>query len=221
VNKNSETPADLAQKLALWSDTLRDCSARGLQYASNIYDRDNYQKIQDLALEMLATAAGQSLAEFEPLRAILFSRPAPVPVGDAAIIDESGRILLIRRSDNHLWAMPGGGLEVGETPAEGVIREALEETGIACEPLALIGVYDSLRNDTPAFQHLYHFLFLCRPLPGTARIDPPSHAHEVLETHWFPQNILPDDLDPSHMFRILDAFRVWSGDLQAFFDPLE
>ena len=46
----------------------------------------------------------------------------------------------------------------------------------------------------------------------------PSHAHEVLETRWFPVDALPPDIDPGHVRRIPEAFRVWRGDLRAYFD---
>lgn len=207
-----------AQKLALLAEILRDCSARGLHFASNIYDRDNYQKVQDVALELFALASAQPLTEIEPVRATLLTRPAPIPVGDAAIIDDVGRILLIRRADNALWAMPGGGLEVGETPAQGAVREALEETGIACEPVTLVGVYDSRFCGTTSLHHLYQFSFLCRPLPGIEGIDSPSHTHEVLEIRWFAEDALPEHIDPGHVQRIPDAYRVWHGDQQTFFD---
>ncbi len=211
-------PQTVVQSLVLWADILRDCSTRGLHFASNIYDRENYQKIQQVALELLALASGQPLAEIEPLRETIFARAGAIPTGDAAIIDDAGRILLIRRSDNGLWAMPGGGLEVGETPAQGVVREALEETGVACEPIALIGMYDSRLCGTPSAYHLYQISFLCRPLSHIKTIDPPSHAHEVREVHWFPEHALPDDIDPGHVHRIPEAFRVWHGDQRAYFD---
>jgi ADP-ribose pyrophosphatase YjhB (NUDIX family) len=138
-------------------------------------------------------------------------------VGDAAVIDDRGRILLIRRADNGKWAMPGGALEVGETPAEGVVREALEETGVRCRAVALVGVFDSRLCGTLSRHHLYHFTFLCEPLPDEA-VDEPSHAVEVLDVSWFPEDELPEDIDPGHVTRIPEAFRVWRGDARAFFD---
>lgn len=207
----------VAQRLGLWADILRDCSARGLHFASNIYDQENYQKIQQIALELLALASAQPLPEIEPLRATMFARSGALPVGDAAIID-AGKILLIRRADNGLWAMPGGMLDVGETPAQGVVREALEETGVTCETIALVGVYDSRLCGTRYLHHLYQFLFLCRPLPHIPTVAPSSHAHEVKEMRWFSEHALPDDLDPGHITRIPDAFRVWHGEQRAYFD---
>ncbi|GER86113.1 ADP-ribose pyrophosphatase [Dictyobacter vulcani] len=208
----------VAQRIGLWADVLRDCSALGLHFAENPYDRERYQRLQDTAIEMFAFASGQAISEIEPLRTTLFAHPAPYPCSDAAVIDTTGRILLIRRADNALWAMPGGALDVGETPAQGAVREVLEETGVSCEPITLVGVYDSRFCGTPSLQQLYQFSFLCRPLAGFDVINPPSHAHEVLEVKWFSEHNLPIDLDPGHIQRIPQAFRVWHGDTLAYFD---
>lgn len=116
--------------------------------------------------------------------------------------------------------MPGGGLEVGETPAQGVVREVLEETGVTCEPVKLVGVYDSRYCGTPSFYQLYQFSFLCRPLPNVEVIDLASHAHEVKDVQWLFEQELPEDIDPGHIRRIPEAFRVWHGDNRAFFDRL-
>lgn len=59
----------------------------------------------------------------------------------AVVQDESGRLLLIRRTDNDLYAIPGGALELGETLTQTVQREVKEETGIAVEVTGLIGIY--------------------------------------------------------------------------------
>ena len=155
-------------------------------------------------MTMIAASTDKQVKEFEPLRSIIFSRPTPLSVGDAAIIDDDGRILLIQRADNQKWAMSGGALEVGETPAEGVVREALEETGIQSEPVALVGVFDSRLCGTGGPFHMYQFVFLCKPLEDLS--DKPSHAHEVLDAHWFSEDALPEDLDTGHVSRIPEAF---------------
>jgi len=206
-----------AEQLALWADKLRDISAMGLHFTQGIYDRQRYHAIQTIAMEMLALASGESLDQIEPLRGPIFSSPTPFSGADAAVIDDQGQILLVRRADNGRWAMPGGALEVGETPAEGATREAFEETGIRSRAISLVGVFDSRLCGTASRHHLYQFLFLCQPLshePAAA----PSHAVEVLEAVWFPEHGLPEDLDPGHRTRIPDAFRVWHGDSRPFFD---
>jgi len=64
-----------------------------------------------------------------------------VPSASAVVIDDQGRILLIKRSDNQLWALPGGGHDVGESIEEAAIREVKEETGLNVEITGLVGVY--------------------------------------------------------------------------------
>ena len=207
-----------AQRLALWADQLRDMSASGLLFSKSIYDRENYETIQTIAMQMLALATAQSLDQLEPLRVPIFERITPLCVGDAAIIDDLGKILLIRRADNHKWAMPGGALSVGETPAQGAVREAFEETGVRCKPIAFVGVHDSRLCGTIAPFHLYQFCFLCEPLNSGKPEHAPTHAAEVLDTRWFGENELPGDVDPGHITRIREAYRVWRGDVKAYFD---
>ncbi|MFX1536512.1 MAG: NUDIX hydrolase N-terminal domain-containing protein, partial [Promethearchaeota archaeon] len=61
----------LAEQIALWADKLRDISALGLQFSKNMYDLEHYQRIQDIAMAMLAFATNESLSELEPIRAVL------------------------------------------------------------------------------------------------------------------------------------------------------
>jgi ADP-ribose pyrophosphatase YjhB (NUDIX family) len=210
-----------AQQIALWADKLRDLSAMGLTFSQNPHDRESYEQIEKVALEMLALATGEAFDQIEPLRAPVFRRPSPIVGGDAAIIDDAGRILLIQRADNGKWAMPGGVLSVGETPAEGVVREALEETGVRCEPVALVAIHDSRLCGTVSLHHLYHVLFLCRPLYDGEPIEEPTHSFEVLDRKWFTENALPNNIDPGHVSRIPEAFRIWHGGQRAHFDRLE
>jgi ADP-ribose pyrophosphatase YjhB (NUDIX family) len=212
-----ELPMTPAQQIALWADRLRDISALGLHFAHDPYDTERYRVVQDLALEMLAFATAEPLEHLEPLRAPIFARPTPLTVGDAAIIDTDGRMLLILRADNQLWAMPGGALEVGETPAEGVVREAQEETGILCEPIALVGVFDSRYCGSVSRHHLYQFVFLCKPLGASDTISP-TQVHEVLASQWFTEDSLQTSLAPGHAQRIEAAFQVWREQQPAYFD---
>ncbi len=206
-----------AQQLTLWADKLRDVSAMGRRFAENIYDKHNYEAIREIAMGLMALANGEDVAAFEPLRTTVFASPTPFSVGDAAIIDDNGRILLIQRADNQRWAMPGGALEVGETPAEGAMREALEETGVACELTGFAGVWDSRHCGTTSRHHLYQFVFVGRPLTNTSP-QTPSHANEVLDIGWFSENELPENLDPGHVSRIPHAFGVWRGEKRPFYD---
>jgi ADP-ribose pyrophosphatase YjhB (NUDIX family) len=205
-----------AEQIAFWADKLRDLSATGLEYSNNDYDKNRYEIIQEMAIEMSAFATAKPIETLLPLKSTFFSRMSPVVAGAAAVIDKEGKILLMRRSDNHLWAMPAGQMEVGETPADAVVRETFEETGIRCIPKALVGVYDSRIWDKGVAHHVYKFTFLCEP--QDEQNNGPFDTHETLEIGWFAENNLPDNLYEGHYKRISDSYKVRSGDVQAHFD---
>ena len=69
-----------------------------------------------------------------------------VPSVNVAVTDGEGRLLLIRRSDNDNWALPGGAMDCGETMAGAAVRETREETGIECEITGLVGIYTNPRH---------------------------------------------------------------------------
>ncbi len=208
--------SDLEQRLRLWADELRAIANEGLHWdAENPYNVRRFERVRRIAAELFAP---QDPRDGDAIEQIFSADPwhlAPYPCGDAAIFNPRGEILLIQRADDQLWAMPGGAFEVGETPAEGVCREAWEETGMAVEPLALVGVYDSRLCGTKSRAHLYQFVLLCRPRDLDAR---PIVSNETLDVRWYAEAAMPQ-LSPGHAHRIADAFCSWRGDRrEAVFD---
>jgi len=206
------------QRLRLWADELRAIANEGLHRSTdNPYDVRRFQHILRIAADMFATRDTRAVDDIEHQYRADLGHVAPYPVGDAAVFDEAGRILLIRRRDNGLWAMPGGFFEVGETPAEGACREAWEETGVEVEPVALSGVYDSRLCGSLTPYHLYMFVYLCRPrVPGQR----PRVSDETVDVGWYAQSgVAALDVDPGHSGRIADAFGRWRGEIrEAIFD---
>jgi ADP-ribose pyrophosphatase YjhB (NUDIX family) len=82
-----------------------------------------------------------------PRRVEYFDDPsAPKPNSlvvavSVVVTNAEGSILLQRRVDNELWGLPGGGMELGESVGQAVIRETKEETGLEVEPIGLVGIY--------------------------------------------------------------------------------
>ena len=97
------------------------------------------------------------------------------------------------------------------------MRETLEETGVRCRAVSLVGVSDSRFCGTPSRHHLYQLTFLCEPLNKKVR-EKPTHALEVLDVGWSPEGGLPEAIDPGHVMRIPEAYRVWHGNRRVFFD---
>ncbi len=207
-----------AEDLAMWAERIRDLSALGLNYAENVYDRERYATLQDVAAEMLAAAVGTTTEDLKAIAGEVLKRPTPFTSADAAIIDEQSRILLIQRGDNGMWAMPGGAAEVGETVAQAAVREAEEETGVKCEPVSLIGIYDNRLWGSTSVHHVYMVTFLCRPVSGADLESTPSHENEIMDRRWFARDELPSELDPRHRERIPHAFQYFDNPIAAHFD---
>src|SRR5262249_8673477 len=64
-----------------------------------------------------------------------------IPSVTAIVHDEQQRILLVRHAEGQVWVTPGGGMEPHESPADAVVRETWEETGLLVEPTHVVGVY--------------------------------------------------------------------------------
>jgi ADP-ribose pyrophosphatase YjhB (NUDIX family) len=124
----------------------------------------------------------------------------------AFIVDDQDRVLVIHRTDNDLWALPGGAQEIGESIAETVVRETREETGIEVEVTGLVGIYSNPRH-VVAFtngevRQQFSICFRARPLGGAA-----TTSDESSEVRW----VHRDDLDaltvhPSMRLRIDHGF---------------
>jgi 8-oxo-dGTP diphosphatase len=112
----------------------------------------------------------------------------------AAVIDEAGRFLAIRRRDNARWELPGGVLEMDETLEQGVVREVREETGMAVEPVRLTGVYKNMTRGIVAL------VFRCRAIGGA-----PGPTAEAREVAWLTADELTDRMDEAYAVRLLDA----------------
>lgn len=89
----------------------------------------------------------------------------------ALIFDGENRIMLVQRGGEPLkgwWSLPGGVLETGETLAEGVKREVLEETGLVVEPVHMLTIFERIMPDE-AGRPEYHYVlvdYVCRIVSG-------------------------------------------------------
>src|SRR5713226_3153070 len=82
-----------------------------------------------------------------PMRVEYFDDPrAPranslVVAVTVVVTNEQGELLLQKRTDNELWGLPGGAMNIGESIAQAVIREVKEETSLDVEPTNIVGIY--------------------------------------------------------------------------------
>ncbi|MCX2734456.1 NUDIX domain-containing protein [Saccharopolyspora sp. NFXS83] len=116
--------------------------------------------------------------------------------------DDSGRVLMIERTDNGLWAAPGGAQDVGETTRQAAEREAFEETGLTIEITGIVGIYSDPRHviayDDGEVRQEFSIVFHARPTGGELRT-----SQESRRVHWVePERIAGLDIHPSMRLRI-------------------
>ena len=69
-----------------------------------------------------------------------------VPSVNVVVTNDAGEVLLIRRSDNDNWAVPGGAVDLGESVAQAAVRETQEESGIDCQITGVVGIYSDPKH---------------------------------------------------------------------------
>jgi len=109
-----------------------------------------------------------------------------VPSVNVVVTSDSDEILLIRRSDNDNWAIPGGAIDLGESMTQAAIRETKEESGIDCEITGLVGIYTDpkhviLYTSNGEARQEFSIVLTGRPVGGE-----PTPSSESSEVCWVP-----------------------------------
>jgi len=123
----------------------------------------------------------------------------------AAIFDDKGRVLLTKRQDNGQWCLPSGGMEPGESVAEGCEREVFEETGLKVKVNRLVGIYShpdqlTVYSETDKFQ-IVALHFEAEVIGGELGL-----SDETSDFGYFTLNEIEDlDMLGRHKERIIDT----------------
>jgi 8-oxo-dGTP pyrophosphatase MutT (NUDIX family) len=109
-----------------------------------------------------------------------------VPSANVIVVNDRDEILMICRTDNGNWAVPGGGMDLGESITNTAIRETREETGITCAITGLVGIYTNPRHvirytSNDEVRQEFSIVFTARPVSGTLRA-----SSESSEPQWIP-----------------------------------
>lgn len=108
-----------------------------------------------------------------------------VPSVVAVVLNDQGQLLLIHKTDNDLWALPGGGHEIGESIADTVVREVKEETGYDVEVTGISGTYTNPRHvmayDDGEVRQQFSICFRARLIGGDPRTSNESKAVEWVD----------------------------------------
>jgi len=200
----SPTSVDFTRDLIRWSEALAGIARTGMGFTQSLYERERYEEVLHVAADMLA-AAEESLEvrrerdHFVQEWLGSVGRGVPgyvtpkVAVG-AVVGNDKGEILLVQRADSGWWLYPTGWADVGYAPAEVVVKEVLEETGIECEPIRPIAMLDGMQMGARA--SFYSLVFLCRATGGELK----AHPLETADVGWFSRDSLPSPLAGFHLW---------------------
>lgn len=218
------------EELAARISAIASVARTGLAWSEQLYERERYERILGLTAEMAEILSNTvdlpDTSMAEQLKQGWLSLVTPGASGyvtpkistGAMCFDTEGRILLGKRGDSGLWFIPTGWQEVGLTPAENIVKEVREETGIECRPVRLIGVRDTRlqRGSNPAI-HNIALTFLCEALSSEIKL----HPLETLEAGFFTEEEALK-IVPARVVPLLEqAFSAWRGDLtEPFFDQV-
>ncbi|MEU5760368.1 NUDIX domain-containing protein [Nocardia sp. NPDC047648] len=138
--------------------------------------------------------------------------PNSIKVAVSALVrDSEGKILMIHRTDNDRYSIPGGGLEAGETVTEALVREVKEETGIDVQVTGLIGIFSNpehvIAYDDGEVRQEFSICFRADPVGGQLRT-----SSESKEVRWVaPSDVSSLDVHPSIALRIDQGLNPSSG----------
>src|SRR5277367_732768 len=151
---------------------LRAIAQTGLTFTTEVFDRQRYERIRELAALLLAQG---STGDYDALLHLMrqengYATPK-VDVRGAAFVD--GRILMVREISDGNWTLPGGWADVNQSAAACVVREIAEESGFVARARKLAAVRDYHRSGHPPrhMDSIYKMFFICDIVGGAARVS--------------------------------------------------
>jgi ADP-ribose pyrophosphatase YjhB (NUDIX family) len=199
--------------LLRWSEALAGIARTGLGFTQNLYERERFEEVLHVAADMQVVAG---LAPDGSPPEVVDRWVASVGDGVAGYVtpkvavgavvgNDDGQLLLVKRADSGVWLYPTGWADVGYSPAEVVVKEVAEETGVDVEVLGPFAVFDGLQLGLriPMYSLVWH----CRAIGG----ELVAHPLECADVGWFAEEDLPSPLAGADHWRS-SAFAAIRGE---------
>lgn len=169
-----------------WAVELQALAQTGLFYGGTVYDLERYERIREIAAEMLAYQTELPLEKVKDLFCNETGYQTP-KLDTRAAIFRDGKILLVQETDGR-WALPGGWVDVDCSVKENTIKEVKEEAGLDVTAELIIAVQDRDKHNRPKEAHKVCKIFvLCSLLGGSFRPN-----SETVTSGWFSPDELPE-----------------------------
>lgn len=152
-----------------WAKELQAIAQAGLTYSTDVFDRERFEMIRDMSVEMMAYQTHEKQSVIRDLFANEVGYATP-KVDVRAVIFKNDCILLVKEKADGKWSLPGGWGDIGLTPSEVAVKEVREEAGFDVKAHKLLAVFDKkCHPHPPSPYHVYKFFIQCDIIGGEAR----------------------------------------------------
>jgi ADP-ribose pyrophosphatase YjhB (NUDIX family) len=175
------------EKWLKWVTELQSIAQAGLTFCTNDYDRDRYEKIRTLTVEILHEYTDMDHKKIRELFASETGYQTPkVDIRAAVFKDDS--ILMVKEKVDGAWSLPGGWADVNTSAGESAIRECMEEAGAIVKPKRIIAIHLGNKHNNPLFPFTIYKIFVeCELIENRF-----TENTETLEAGFFKQDNLPE-----------------------------
>jgi len=181
----AKTPDDMT--VLNFARKVQAVAQTGLSFTQDPYDRERFLHLQDLAAELVAAELEIPLGQAKSFWKGDDGYATPkVDVRGACF--KGDQVLLVRERSDGKWTLPGGWVDVNDSPSEAAVREIFEESGYRARALKLAALVDRNRHPhPPSVHHIYKLFFLCEITGGS-----PTVSDETDGVDFFPVTALPE-----------------------------
>jgi ADP-ribose pyrophosphatase YjhB (NUDIX family) len=174
-------------KLLDWARKVQAIAQNGLAFTTDPFDRERYTELTELVATILATELDIPVAQAKGFWEGEEGYTTPKVDVRGGIFEED-RVLLVRERSDGKWTLPGGWVDINDSPSGAVVREIREESGYEARAVKLAAVIDKLRHPhPPGIHHIYKLFFVCERIGGAA-----ATSDETDAVQFFPVGALPE-----------------------------
>ena len=178
----------MSAKILDYAKRLKAMAHLGLTYSKDNYDLERYRELEQISLEMMQEILDDPLEKITNYFSTNKEYITPKTDIRVVIFNAEKEILLVREKVDGKWSLPGGWADIGFSPKEIAVKEALEETGFNVKPVRLLAVLDKRCHPHPPQPDCVYKIFIqCEIINGEK-----NEAFDILDVRFFNQNAIPE-----------------------------